>query len=211
VRLALALCLLAVPVVARAQAEPAPAGYVPPGHEAPPPPPGPRNHIAATGRLGVVLGTRPPGLPAVGGGGGVQLSRALVDVGRMRLGVGFDFAYVRSESNGQLLANWTFAALAVLDGIFGRLRPWLSLGGGLGIGQYHVPAMSAMEPEINIVGALPLLQGALGLDVEVMDGVEVGFGGEIDLTFSSTTLGSPPRQPFAPGFFAARAGIGFRF
>ncbi|MCA1664090.1 MAG: hypothetical protein LC659_07470, partial [Myxococcales bacterium] len=90
-------CLLLVPALARAQAEPAPEGYVPPGHEAPagPPPAAEKNHIAASARLAVPMGGQLPGIAPVGFGAGVQLSRALVDVGRMRFGGGFDFGYLR--------------------------------------------------------------------------------------------------------------------
>ena len=86
-----------VPALAWAQAEPAPPGYVPPGqHEPEPPPPSPCSwHIAVNARLAVPLGTIPPNLAPVGYGGGIQITRALIDFGRMRLGVGTDFAYQR--------------------------------------------------------------------------------------------------------------------
>ena len=88
-------------------------------------------------RLAVALGT-PPGLPPVGYGGGVQVTRALIDVGRMRFGVGVDFGYVRfsasRSASDEYLSHMTFAALVVLDGIFGRVRPWIAVGAGLSVG-----------------------------------------------------------------------------
>jgi hypothetical protein len=206
-------CLLLVPALARAQAEPAPEGYVPPGKEAPPPPPpaAEKNHLAANARLAVPLGGQLPGIPAVGFGAGVQLSRALVNVGRMRFGVGFDFGYLRAGDDFNQVANWTFAALGVLDGIFGRVRPWVAVGAGIAVGQFRQPAADPSMPPLAITGVLPLVQLSLGLDIAVSRGVEIGIGGEFDLTFSSLVVGSPPARPFDPGMFAARLGIGFRF
>lgn len=211
--LALIACLLVAPALAHAQAEPAPEGYVPPGKEAPPPPPPARekNHIAADVRVAVPMGGQLPGIARVGVGAGVQLSRALLDVGRMRLGAGFDFGYLRLGDDFNQVANWTFAALGVLDGIFGRWRPWLAVGAGIAVGQFRQPAADPSMPPLAYVGVLPLVQLSLGLDIAISRGVEVGIGGEFDLTFSSLVLGSPPARPFDPGMFAARAGIGFRF
>jgi hypothetical protein len=122
------LCaLLLAPALARAQAEPAPPGYVPPGqHEPAAQPPSPYKwHVAVDARLAVPLGTMPPDLAPVGYGAGVQITRALVDVGRMRFGVGGDFAYQRipDSTSDHFLSHMTFAALAVLDGWCDRLRP----------------------------------------------------------------------------------------
>src|SRR3954454_14721313 len=89
-----------------------------PRPEAPPPSPY-KWHISANARLAVPLGATPPNLSSVGYGGGIQIARALVDAGRMRFGVGADFAYQRiPHASDEFLAHTTFAALAILDGIF---------------------------------------------------------------------------------------------
>jgi hypothetical protein len=206
--------LVFAPALARAQAEPAPEGYIPPGRgEAPPPPPSPYKwHISANARLAVPLGTMPPNLFPVGYGGGIQVTRALIDVGRMRLGIGGDFAYQRiPHSSDEFLSQMSFAALVVLDGIYGRLRPWISVGAGLGVDQYRKPATPTMPVLTDVDTVVPLVQIALGLDVEIARNVDIGFGGGFDLTFSSLTVGAPPVQAFQPGLFSARLGIGFRF
>jgi hypothetical protein len=219
----------ALPGYRVAQAEPAPPGYVPPGHAPEPPPPSPLKwHIAVDARLAVPLGARPPSLPPVGWGAGVQLTRALVDVGRMRIGVGADFAYQRVQhdkdtkipfgATQQWLSHMTFAGLAVLDGIFDRLRPWLVLGGGLSVAQYTDPATDMSQTTVAVQSVVPLLQLALGLDVELARGVDLGLGGQFDLTFSSQAVGTPASptaapqvQPFSPGLFSTRLELGFRF
>lgn len=208
-----ALTLL-LPALARAQAEPAPPEYVPPGHREPePPPPSPYKwHIAAHARLAVPLGATPPNLAPVGYGGGVQITRALVDVGRMRFGLGGDFAYQRiPHANDEFLSHMTFAALAVLDGIFGRVRPWIAAGAGLSVGEYRKPATEQMPIAIDVNTVTPLVEGALGLDVMIARNVDIGVAAELDLTFSSLTVGAPPVQAFQPGLFSVRLGIGFRF
>jgi hypothetical protein len=207
-------CLLVAPALARAQAEPAPPEYVPPGHQEPaPPPPSPfKWHISANARLAVPLGTMPPNLAPVGYGGGVQISRALVEAGRMRFGVGGDFAYQRiPHASDEFLSHMTFAALAVLDGWFGRVRPWIALGAGLSVAEYRKPATEQMPVAIDVNTVTPLIEGALGLDVEIARNVDIGIGGELDLTFTSLTVGAPPVQAFQPGLFSVRLGIGFRF
>ena len=99
-----------------------PTGYVPPGkHEPEPPPPSPLKwRIAADARAGGRRCAAPAGLPTVGWGAGVQVTRALVDVGRIRLGVGADFGYERISDQptapvpdfSHHLAHMTFAALS---------------------------------------------------------------------------------------------------
>ncbi|MGZ3425576.1 MAG: hypothetical protein ACXVCV_02955 [Polyangia bacterium] len=208
------LCLLCAPALARAQAEPAPEGYVPPGKsEPPPPPPSPLKwHVAVDARLAVPLGTVPPNLAPVGYGGGVQITRALVDVGRMRFGVGADFAYQRiPQASDEFLSHMTFAALAVLDGIFGRVRPWIAAGPGLSVVEYRKPATPMMPIAIDSNAVVPLVEAGLGLDVELARHVDLGLAGELDLTFSSLTVGAPPVQAFQPGLFSARLELGFRF
>jgi hypothetical protein len=206
--------LLLLPALAWAQAEPAPPGYVPPGkHEPASPPPSPYLwHIAVDARLAVPLGTIPPNLAPVGYGGGIQVARALVDVGRMRFGIAGDFAYQRiPRTSDEFLSHMTFAALAVLDGWFDRVRPWLAAGAGLSVAQYRKPATSAMPVGIDSNNVVPLVQLGLGLDVELARNVDLGLGGEFDFTFSSLTVGAPPVTAFQPGLFSVRLGIGFRF
>jgi hypothetical protein len=216
------LLIAAVPARARAQAEPAPPEYVPPGHERPPTPPSPiKNHIGVDARLPVPLGQPPPDLPQIGWGAGVQLTRALVDIGGgLRVGVGFDFAYQRVQhtrptnipfgGTEQFLSQMTFAALVVLDGIYGRWRPWLAAGGGFSVAQYEDP-MTDQQPGTSKDGFLGLVQLALGVSVEMARGFDIGLGGQFDFTFSSYSVGAPPRQPWSPGLFSARLDVGFRF
>src|SRR5947209_2347284 len=109
-------CLLLAPALARAQAEPAPEGYVPPRPL--------KWRIAADGRVPIVL-REPAGLPTAGWGAGAQVTRSLIEVGRIRFGVGADFGYarfandlvVRQPDFTQHLAHMTFAALFVFDAI----------------------------------------------------------------------------------------------
>jgi hypothetical protein len=130
----------------------------------------------------------------------------------MRLGVGADFAYQRiPHASDEFLSHTTFAALLVLDGIFGRLRPWLAAGAGLSIAEYHRPATPINPVAIDSNPVLPLVQLGLGLDVEIARNVDIGIGGGFDFTFSSLTVGTPQVQAFQPGLFSARLGIGFRF
>jgi hypothetical protein len=105
----------------------------------------------------------------------------------------------------------TFAVLAVLDGIFGRVRPWIAAGAGLSVAEYRKPATVEMPTAIDVNPVMPLIEGALGLDVMVARNVDIGLAGELDLTFTSLTVGAPPVQAFQPGLFSARLGIGFRF
>jgi hypothetical protein len=105
----------------------------------------------------------------------------------------------------------TFAALLVLDGIFGRLRPWITAGAGLSVAEYRKPATEIMPMAIDVDAVVPLVQLALGLDIELARNVDIGVGAGLDLTFSSLTVGAPPVQAFQPGLFSARLGVGFRF
>jgi hypothetical protein len=205
---------LLLPVLAWAQAEPAPPGYIPPGKREPePPPPSPYKwHIAVDARLAVPLGATPPNLAPVGYGGGIQVTRALVDVGRLRFGLGGDFAYQRiPRATDEFLSHMTFAALAVLDGIFGRLRPWIAAGAGLSVAEYRKPATEIMPVPIISDAVVPLVEAGLGLDIELARNVDLGLGGELDLTFSSLTVGAPPVRAYEPGLFSVRLGLGFRF
>jgi hypothetical protein len=206
-----------------AQAEPAPPGYVPPGGEPVEAPPSPiKWHIAVDGRLAVPMGSLPPALPGVGWGAGVQITRAIVDLGHgLRFGLGADFAYLRVEHDRgtpgygahlQFLGHTTFAALVVLDGIYGRVRPWLAAGGGFSVAQYRDPG-NGTDPATNIdvVTVVGLIQLALGLDIAIKWGVDIGVGAQVDLTISNREVGAPPVRVFAPGIFSPRLGVGFRF
>jgi hypothetical protein len=195
---------------------------VPPGHEPEPPLPSPHKwHIAVDARLAVPLGARPAGLPPVGWGAGVAMSRALVDLGRLRFGLGVDFAYQRVQHDKhsevtlgdvqQFTSHMTFAGLLVFDGIFGRLRPWLALGGGLSVARYDDPPTTGKQVEISAGDEVPLVQLAAGLGIEITHGIDLGLGGQLDLTFSSRQAETPPVQLFAPGLFSLRADVGFRF
>jgi hypothetical protein len=216
-------CAIAPPTSAWAQAEPAPPGYVPPGkHKPEEPTPSPLKwHVAVDARLAVPMATTTTGLPPVGWGAGVALSRALVEFGRMRFGVGADFAYQRVQHDKQttipfgptqqFLSHMTFAGLLVLDGILGRVRPWLAAGAGLSVAQYRDPPADAMKMDVNANAVVPLVQLGLGLGVELRHNVDLGVGGQFDLTFSSLSVGAPPQQPFQPGLFSVRLDLGFRF
>jgi hypothetical protein len=111
----------------------------------------------------------------------------------------------------QFVAHATFAVRAVLDGIFGRLRPWLALGGGLSVADYQAPVSTSLPTGAGAVGPAGLVQIVAGLAVAVYDSFEVGLHGEMDLTFSSQTADMPPREPFSPGFGVLALDLGFRF
>jgi hypothetical protein len=218
---ALALALTCAPRRAAAQAEPAPPGYVPPGGQPVEPPPSPYKwHLAADARVVVPLSAPPPALPQVGWGAGIQLTRALADLGRLRFGLGADFAYLRVEhthqkplglDDKQLLANTTFAGLLVLDGIFDRLHPWLAAGGGFSVAQYHDAANGDVMTTTDVLAVVGLIQVGLGLDIALYKTVELGLGGQFDFTLSDRQAGNPPTRVFTPGFFSGRVGVGFRF
>jgi hypothetical protein len=207
------------PATARAQAEPAPEGYIPPGKTEPePPPPSPLKwHIGADGRAPIAFRT-PPGLPSVGWGAGAQVTRALVDLRRIRFGAGLDFGYarfsnefvVRQPDQTHHLAHMTFAAIAVFDAIVGRLRPWFTAGVGLSAAWYYLP-QTATNPVVDIQTVVPVVQLELGLSVEVWRGIDIGVAGHLDLTFSSLSVGSPPLAVFDGGFFSPKLQVGFRF
>ena len=85
-------------------------------------------------------------------------------------------------------------------------------GAGLSVAEYRKPADREMMPiAIDANAVVPLVQLALGLDVEVARNVDIGIGAGLDLTFSSLTVGAPPVQAFQPGLFSVRLGLGFRF
>ncbi len=222
------LCALAG--LARAQAEQAPPEYVPPNRpsgpratppptspDAPPPPPRkvlpqdePKWHALVAPRMVVRLGDGPAGLPVIGYGGGVAVGRALVPLGRARFGLGFRFAYDRvfadkpaPLSGTQFLSHATFGVALQIDGIYGRVRPWGSVGGGMSVAVYEEPALPGIKGA-SLVGVAGLVQLALGLAVRVYESFELGLHGEFNFTFSDT-------PEFTPGLFALALDIGFRF
>jgi hypothetical protein len=213
----LLFCLLLVPALARAQAEPAPPEYVPPGHEKPPPPPSPLKwRIGADARVTVPL-REPKSLPPVGWGAGAQVTRALVDVRRARIGIGVDFGYARISASQvhypdyqEHLAHMTFAALGVLDAIVGHWRPWFAVGVGFSVAWYFQPHGMALPPtDVNTV--VPLVPLEAGVSYDVYRGIDIGIVAHLDLTFSSQSLGTPGFTVFDGGIFAPRLQIGFRF
>jgi hypothetical protein len=213
-----------------AQAEPAPESYVPPSSRQIPgqpqeggdswrlPPEEPKWHIAIAPRLAIRLGNAPDGTPLLGLGGGVQIHRALVPLGRvLRFGVGFDFAYDRvfrsADVGTQQLAHATFAGVLVFDALVGpseRLRPFLAVGGGLSVGNYEDPA-TPTHLGASIAEALGLVHLSLGLSARVYQSFTLGVHAEANLTFSSTTAGAPPVAVFQPGFLEVALDFGFRF
>jgi len=212
-----------------AQAEPAPESYVPPSKRQLPgqpregdawklDPDQPRWRIAVAPRLVIRLGDAPAGTARIGLGGGVQVHRALLALGRvLRFGVGFDFAYdrvFRSVDLGtQQLAHATFAAVLVLDALVGpqeRLRPFVAVGGGLSVGSYQDPSAPPPTPN-SIAEALGLVHLSAGLSARVIQSFELGAHAEANLTFSSTTAGMPPVAVFQPGFLEVVLDLGFRF
>ena len=222
VRLAaiVAYCAIASQTNAWAQAEPAPPGYVPPGHHEPEaPPPSPLKwRIAADGRIPIPW-REPQSLPSVGWGAGVQITRALVDIGRIRFGVGADFGYSRISTSPSVsvpdlsehLAEMTFAGLFVFDAIVGAVRPWFAAGAGIVVGWYFQPNPNPMQPPTDAQTVLPLVTLELGISYAVYKGIDIGLAAHLDLTFSSLSVGIPPFRVFDGGIFAPRIQLGFRF
>jgi hypothetical protein len=205
-----------------APATPVQPGIADPGSSPAPPPPAwdaqPKWHIAIGPRMAVQLGDGPVGLPRIGYGGGVQVVRALVPLKRLRFGVGVDFAYdriyrdkVAPESGTQFLSHASFAALGVFDGLFGRVRPWLALGGGLSVASYEDPPAFVGAKGSSELAAVGLVHVGLGLGVRIYESFELGLRGDFNFTFSDVRVGTPSRQPFQPGLFALGLDLGFRF
>jgi hypothetical protein len=208
------------------QAEQAPESYRPPRQPGMPQPHEaqqreadsklPKWHVAVAPHLNFLFGDT--GLPLVGYGGGVQITRALLPIGRARFGVGADFAYDRfshdiktssTTSGTQFLAHATFAALLVVDGIAGRVRPWVALGGGLSVANYESP-MSVDNPKgTSLVGVAGLLKIALGFGVSIYQGFELGLRADADLTFSDQQ--AMGKSVWQPGLFSLGLDLGFRF
>jgi hypothetical protein len=212
------------------QAEPAPESYRPPhqpGMPQPEPPSGPTReeqakqpkwHIAIAPHLNFLLGQRVPDLPLLGYGGGVQVARALVPFGRARFGVGADFGYDRFQhevktsmfsSGTQFVGHATFAAMAVLDGIIGRVRPWLAVGGGFSVANYENPATATNPKGNSIVGAAGLVKVGAGVGVVVYEGIELGLRADYDATLSSKAVNGT--NIWQPGFMSLALDLGYRF
>lgn len=213
-------CALASQATAYAQAEPAPPGYVPPGHHEPElPPPSPLKwHVAADARIPIPI-REPQSLPSVGWGAGAQITRALIDLGRIRFGVGADFGYSRISSSGSVatpdfshhLGEMTFAGLLVFDAIVGAVRPWLAGGAGIAVAWYFQPNPNPMQPPTDVQTVVPVVMLDLGISYAVYHGIDVGVAAHLDLTFSSLSVGTPPFTVFDGGIFAPRIQLGFRF
>jgi hypothetical protein len=215
-----------MPAVAFAQAEPAPESYRPPRQPGMPQPHEaqqreadsklPKWHIAVAPHLNFLFGDT--GLPLIGYGGGVQVTRALLPLGRGRFGLGADFAYDRFShdlkttafsSSSQFVAHATFAAMLVVDGIAGRVRPWIALGGGFSVANYESPMSPADPKGTSIVGVAGLLKLALGFGVRIYEGFELGLRGDFDLTFSDQQ--AMGKSVWSPGLFSLGLDLGFRF
>jgi hypothetical protein len=211
-----------------AQAEPAPEDHVPPNRSTPLPPtsrvgdeqpkePPPKWRLSIDPRLAVELGGT-SGLPRVGYGAGGEFSRALVQLGRLRFGVGFSFGFERFSHDKAALGGamgsesmtlMTFAARGVFDALFHRLRPFLAIGAGLSVGTYTAPPSDAFPLGVDVDSVLPLVQLAAGLGIEIWKGIELGLHSQLDFTFSSAMVGGV--QPYQLGSFGAGLDIGFRF
>ncbi len=211
-----------------AQAEPAPESYRPPRRPGMPQPQEapqrqaeeqlPKWHIAVAPHLNYLFGDPPSGLPRLGYGAGVQVARALVPIGRARFGVAGDFAYDRFShdkatgpftSGTEFVAHATFAGLLMIDGIAGRIRPWIGLGGGFSVANYESPMSADVPMGISRVGVAGLVKIALGLGVRVYQGFELGLRGDFDLTISSENVGG--KDVWQPGLFSLGLDLGFRF
>ena len=222
-----------------AQAEPAPDDYVPPNHRRPDDPeygapakayPKPWL-LTVDASLPFTLGTVSPTLPPVGWGAGLSIGRAVINAGHTRLGFGVHFDYQRLQHEKssevrfgdltQSLAHTTFSGFLFGDGIWGRLRPWIEIGGGFSVAQYFDPDTTGTLPDVSATAVVGLFQLEVGLAVEIKRGVEIGLAGHLDTTFSDIERGAPakpdmtPPPPqyrvFSPGLASLRLQLGFRF
>ncbi len=165
------------------------------------------------------------GLPRVGFGGGVSAGRALFIRGRMRIGLGFSFAYERyqhetrpapsyqSGDTTQSLSHSSFSIDLRLDGLAfgGRIRPWAMLGPAMSVAVYSDVPSEDNPAGVSETAILPGLRAALGLGVAVGRGVEVGVRTEWLATFTDRAVGTPQVKPFSPGNFSLGIDVGFRF
>ena len=221
------LLLLLVSSTVWAQAEPAPESYRPPNRPGIPQPSEPTHkeeqarlpkwHISVAPHLDFLVGDVPPGLPLVGYGAGVQVARALLPIGLGRFGVAADFAYDRFShdkktstftSAPQYVGHATFAGMLLVDGIVGRFRPWLGLGGGFSVANYESPTTTT-EMGVSRVGVVGLVKVAAGLGVRVYEGFDVGLRVDYDATFSSESVSG--KEVWQPGFASLSLDLGYRF
>jgi hypothetical protein len=207
--------------IAWAQAEPAPESYVPPNRPGMPQPQRaqqrqadaslPKWHIAVAPHLDVMF--HDIGVQRLGFGAGVQVTRALVPIGRARFGVGADFAYDRFQhdlgaAGTEFVSHATFAGMLVLDGIVGRVRPWLAVGGGFSVANFESPSLTR-GMSISDVGVAGLVKFAAGLGVRVYQGFDVGLRGDFNVTISGENVRG--NDIWQPGFFAFGLDLGYRF
>jgi hypothetical protein len=224
---ALALVLLPSLVWAAGDAEPAPEGYVPPNRPGIPQPQEakqrqedarlPKWRIAVAPHFNILMGDPPPGAQTLGYGAGIHVTRAMVPIGRGRFGLGGDFGHDRFQrerkfgtfSTGtQLTAHTSFAALVVFDGIVGRVRPWLGLGGGLSVAQYESPPTIDSAMGESRVGVTGLVKVALGFGVRVYDEFELGLRADYNATLSGEQVNG--KNVWQPGYFMLGLDLGFR-
>jgi len=218
----LLLCTLA-PGSARGQAEVAPSSYEPPPGVPISVDPGrvaaereAQRHlwlVQLQPRFVVALDTGGAAdLPRYGWGAGVGISRALLVVGRTRLGLGVFFSYERQQRDAiQLLGGadvpsraWASFSLDLrVEGFYkeGRLRPWASLGPLVSIGSFS---------NQTDVAVMPGLRAAVGITYAVAQVIELGPRLEVMAAFGPT-VGNPPFQPLTPGNVSLGLDVGFRF
>jgi hypothetical protein len=164
-------------------------------------------------------------LPRVGYGFGLNIGRALLVRGAVRLGLGASFAYDRvaydnkqdSQQNFSnsvtSIAHASFSADLRLDALLlaGRIRPWAMLGPALSVATYSEPAPPQASSGPSSTHALPALRAAVGLAGLVWRSLELGAHLEWLVTFDGPSLGTPPVQPLTPGTFSVGLDVGFRF
>lgn len=147
----------------------------------------------------------------------------------LALGVAGSFAYerysrtVRAESTvapGQVvpydgvreLTSGTFVGLQTVTLLLGRARPWVALGGGLGLDHFKSPELP-YAPRGEARATVALLQGALGFDLQVAPQTDAGLRLDYvrplsDSTFV-TTAGE--RLHLFGSRLSVRMGIQYRF
>jgi hypothetical protein len=202
--------------IAWAQAEPAPESYVPPNRPGMPQPQRaqqrqadaslPKWHIAVAPHFDLTF--HDVGVQPYGFGAGVQVTRALVPIGRARFGVGVDFAYDRFQhdlgaAGTEFISHATFAGMAVIDAIIGRVRPWLAIGGGISVAEFEQPSLMPAKA-INDVGVAGLVKFAFGVGVRVYGGFDLGLRADCNVTISGENV-------WQPGFVALGLDLGYRF
>ena len=228
------VAVLIAPQLARGQAEVAPESYEPPPGVAMSEDPSladarreaqeRRWLIGVQPRLVIAMGT-PGGLPRVGWGAGVNASRAVLVMGRARVGLGLSFSYERVQhdkapsaasklqSGTQWLSHAAFSADLKLE-IFtagGKVRPWAMIGPAMSIAMYADPPSDGNPDGSYETAVLPALRAAVGCGVEVGHAVEVGGRLEWLATFNGHKIAATDINPFLPGNFSIGVDVGFRF